>query len=625
MNYMDKRKIFLSITLILIFFSSSLIIETSSGICECDSIQRIFSLDLMSIFRENDVNNEISILIQEKLPPIGIGVDIHEVTHWGNVFPRTSQYPLFDFDYIPRYALGGYDLLLFERPWKLDWVTYGAYWACACPCPDDTYLMSQYVNPFLDAKIVQYESTFDQLERTLLGYEIQEIFYEELPAIPIYYPRELVALNLDVTGVEENLLYSSEIRPDKWLDPSDNWINYSLPQSFKDQNYFVRENNKDLLWMNSVYGSLFKRAQETKYWEMFLASNYSFSSSEEFSRQVNVTVEINPEAKFSDGSPVLAEDVKYTYELLLTPEVGATDYNLLTKVFSSNESVQVEDSTTVKFCFEEFYYNYPSKFYNYPLSFLSYGIIDKSYLEPFISTYGYNLFGEHPLTGNVSDALVRSCGPFKLEYLNKNNNETLLVPNPFWFEGELSNNLTFIKIEDSEAAFHGLLADNIDIMDTMYTEFLLEHISDIEPSFEIRGVDIPVTYELAINMKHPVFGTGELTPVGTPNGAKGVRKAISHIIPREHIVSEFLKGLGVPAGSYIPKACVGYNSDLEPYVYDFDIAIDYIDYGGFECICTTPQTTPSGDRTVFLITLFSLISVSILCQTKFKKIKSEKT
>ena len=600
---MHTRRIFFSITITIIFFSSSLIIETSACICECDPSQRIFSLGLMSIFEKNDINNEISILIQKKLPSIGIGVGIHEVTHWGNVFPRTSQYPLIDFDYIPTYAEGGYDLLLFERPWKLDWVTYGAYWACACPSPDDTYLMSQFINPILDAKIAQYEATFDQLERTLIGYEIQNIFYEQLPAIPIYYPRELVALNLDVAGVDENLLYSCEIRPDKWLDPSDNWINYSLPLSFKDQNYFIRENNKDLLWMNSVYGSLFRRAQETKYWEMFIASNYSFSSLEEFSRQVNVTVEINPEAKFSDGSPVLAEDVKYTYELLLTPEVGATDYDLLTEVFSTNDSIQIEDSATVKFCFEEIY--------DYPLSFLSYGIIDKSYLEPFIATYGYSLFDEHPLTGNVSDALVRSCGPFKLEYLNKNNNETLLVPNPFWYEGELSANLTFIKIEDSEAAFHDLLADNIDIMDTMYTDFLLEHIGDFEPLFEIRTVEIPVTYELAVNMKHPVLGTGELTPVGTPEAAKYMRKAISHIIPREHIVSEFLKGLGVPAGSYIPKACVGYNSDLLPYAYD--------------CMCTTPQTTPSGDRTVFLITLFSLISVSILCQTKFKKIKSEKT
>jgi len=613
MVYMLRWKTLFSSLIIILFFSSSLLIETSACVGGCDFYppQRIFNLDLMSIFNENDINNEISILIQEKLPSIGIGVGIHEVTHWGNVFPRTSQYPYIDFDYSPTYAEGGYDLLLFERPWKLDWVTYGAYWACACPCPDDTYLMSQYSNPALDAKITQYEATFDQLERTLFGYEVQEIFYEELPAIPIYYPRELVALNLDVTGVDENLLYSSEIRPDKWLDPSDNWINYSLPLSFKDQNYFVRENNKDLLWMNGVYGSLFKRAQETKYWEMFLASNYSFSSPVAIGRKVNVSVEINPEAKFSDGSPVLAEDVKYTYELLLTPEVGATDYDLLTKVFSSNESVQVEDSTTVKFCFKEIY--------DYPLSFLSYGIIDKSYLEPFISTHGYSLFEEHPLTGNVSDALVRSCGPFKLEYLNKNNNETLLVPNPFWFEGELSNNLSFIKIEDSEAAFHDLLAGNIDIMDTMYTEFLLEHISEFEPSFEIRKVEIPVTYELAINNLHPVLGTGELTPVGTRTAAKEMRKAISHIIPREYICNTILRGLGVPSGSYIPKACVGYNSNLEPYVYDFDIAVEYTEYAGFTCMCTTPQTTPSGNITVFLITFFSLISVSILCQTKFKK------
>ncbi|MCE7748359.1 MAG: hypothetical protein GPJ51_08170 [Candidatus Heimdallarchaeota archaeon] len=611
MDKMNKGKIFFSITLILIFFSSSLFIGTSACICERDPRQKIFSLDLMSIFEKNDINNEISILIQKKLPSIGIGVGIHEVTHWGNVFPRTSQYPLIDFDYIPTYAEGGFDLFAYEHLFELDYFTPGMGFYYPKFEKYDSIFFSQYINPSYDTKAWYYYSTFDQNERTSFSYELQEILYEDLPSIPIYYPRELVFLSFDVAGFDENLFYSSEIRADKWYGSSDGWFNYSLPVSFKEYSYFTKNNGKDRLWLNNVYGSLFRRAQETKYWESFLASNYSYTEIVDW--KFNVTVEINPEAKFSDGSSVLAEDVKYTYELLLSPEVGATDYNLLTTVFASNASIIVEDSTTVKFCFEDIS--------NYPLSYLSHGIIDKSYLEPFISSYGYSIFDEQPFTGNVSDALVRSCGPFKLDYINKNNNETLLIPNPYWLEGELSSNLTFIKMEDPEEAFIDFLDGKIDIMDNLYTEYLLVQIPDNNSMYQIRFVDVPITYELAVNMKHPVIGTGELTPVGTPGGAKEMRKAISHIIPREYIVSEFLKGLGVPASTYIPKACVGYNSDLLPYAYDFDLAVDYTEYGGYVCMCTPTQTTPSGDRTVFLITLFSLISVSILCQTKLKNKK----
>ncbi|MCG3261000.1 MAG: hypothetical protein H7644_14690, partial [Candidatus Heimdallarchaeota archaeon] len=82
---MFHRKILFSASIIILFFASSLLIDTSACIGGCDSypLQRIFNLDLMSIFNENDINNEISILIQKILPSIGIGVGIHEVTHWG--------------------------------------------------------------------------------------------------------------------------------------------------------------------------------------------------------------------------------------------------------------------------------------------------------------------------------------------------------------------------------------------------------------------------------------------------------------------------------------------------------------------------------------------------------------
>ncbi len=617
MVYMQRRKFFFSAVIIIMFFSSSLFIE-SEIICECIVIpgQIAFSINLMSIFKENDMNNEISIIIQDKLPVIGIGVEFHEITHWGNVLPRTSQYSLIDFDFIPTYAEGGFDLFAYEHPFELDYFPPGLIFDYRNIEKYDSIFFSQYINPLYDTKAWQYFSTFDQNERTLFSYELQEILYEDLPSIPIYNPRELVFLSFDVAGFDENLFYSSEIRADKWYGSSDGWFNYSLPVSFREYNYFTKENGKDLLWINSVYGSLFRRAQETKYWESFLASNYSYTEIVDW--KFNVTVEINPEAKFSDGSSVLAEDVKYTYELLLSPEVGATDYNLLKTVFASNESIIAEDSTTVKFCFEDIS--------NYPLSYLSHGIIDKSYLEPFISSYGYSIFDEQPLTGNVSDALVRSCGPFKLDYINKNNNETLLIPNPYWLEGELSSNLTFIKMEDPEEAFIDFLDGKIDILDNLYTEYLLEQIHDFTPMYHIKFIDIPFTYELAINMKHPVFGTGELTPVGTPTAAKYIRKAISHIIPRENITFDFLRELGVPSVSYIPKACVGHNKNLDPYVYDFDIAAQYLKEAGLAaCCCRTLNPTQTGNRTILIVTLFSLISVSIWSQTKFKKIKSEKT
>jgi len=187
MVYMQRRKIFFSAVIIIMFFSSSLFVETSDIICECIVIpgQIAFSINLMSIFQENNLNNEISVIIQDKLPLIGVGVDFHEITHWGNVLPRTSHYPLIDFDFIPTYAEGGFDLFAYEHPFKLDYFPPGLVFDFRKIEKYDSIFFSQYVNPLYDTKVIQYYRTFDQIERTSFSYELQGILYEDLPSIPI--------------------------------------------------------------------------------------------------------------------------------------------------------------------------------------------------------------------------------------------------------------------------------------------------------------------------------------------------------------------------------------------------------------------------------------------------------
>ena len=61
--------------------------------------------------------------------------------------------------------------------------------------------------------------------------------------------------------------------------------------------------------------------------------------------------------------------------------------------------------------------------------------------------------------------------------------------------------------------------------------------------------------EISINLRHPVIGTGELTPVGTPEAAKYIRQAISCCIPRQTIVDDILNGSATPATVPIPEGC----------------------------------------------------------------------
>lgn len=588
---MKKKKI--AILVVFIVFSTPFLISGQET-----EVEEYFKISLLSP-NNNAARNQFSLLMQDQLPKIGIGIDIHESTTWGNIKPRTWQYPLIDYDYIPTYAQGGYDILFMSYKWNLDWYPGGLY-TTGCMSSNENFY--QYVNPWFDAKMYQYITEMDSALRKEYAHELQAMLYEDLPAISIVYPRSLFGFNIGLTGIDSLLVSLSKFRAENWDDLVDHVIRYPVPEVFVASNSFRESSHYDKKWMSTVYGSLFQRGQYHHEWEPVIALNYSLSSDIK-----NYTIVLDPKAKFSDGSPVLAEDVKYTYNLHMTPSVNSEEYSYLSQWLASNDSIEIIDSHTLNF-------NLTNSF-AFSMELLSFGILDKSSVEPSISAYGYSIFDEEPLTGNVSEVLVKSCGPFMIE--NYTNTDIRLVQNLYWsdlnsssgFQPKLTD-LYFKYYQDQIDVLDDLIAGSVDIYDSVFGVVLLCWI-DVE---EILVENLE-HQELAINMKHPVFGTGELTPLGTPEAAKFVRKAISHAIPREVIVDQIYEGLAYPGVTSMPKGCIGFDRTLEPYAYDLDLAIEYMEDAGFEIMWTGTGATPTSGFTLSVM-LFVLIGLAYLVFTK---------
>ncbi|MCE7743351.1 MAG: hypothetical protein GOP50_12945, partial [Candidatus Heimdallarchaeota archaeon] len=130
----------------------------------------------------------------------------------------------------------------------------------------------------------------------------------------------------------------------------------------------------------------------------------------------------------------------------------------------------------------------------------------------------------------------------------------------------------------------------------------------------IEGILVsdPSHQEMALNLRHPVFGTGELTPVGTLEAAKNVRKAISHAVPRDIIVSQILEGLGAEGVTACPNVALAYDESLDPYAYDLDIAIDFMEEAGFE-------VRAAGSGIAGLVFLSILGLASLIAFRRFRK------
>ncbi|MHA1219640.1 MAG: ABC transporter substrate-binding protein, partial [Candidatus Heimdallarchaeaceae archaeon] len=504
-----NKKAILGLGLVVLFGLSMALGQTQAQETE---LQEVFSINLLSP-NTSAARNQWSLLMENQLPQIGIGVDFHESTGWGNIAPRTWAYPLLDFDYIPTYAEGGYDILFVGWSWGLDWDPTGLFDSPSLPPYGDNHY--QYVNLAYDAKMIQYLTELDQ--PTQIGYakEMQAMLYEDLPAIVLIYPKSLFGFKEGLSGIDALLLGAGSARYEFW-DDSDSIITYAIPADLKEYNLFVLSSFYDSQWMQGVYGSLYQRAQITNLWEPQIAAGFPIYSSD----NKNITVNLDPDAKFSDGSPVLAEDFVYTMQLHLTPAVSSVDYSYYKTWYDTNASIYAEGDHIVHFNM--------TNVNAFALGTISFGIVDKSVVEIEISDHGYSIFTDVPLIGDALDALVKSCGPFMLDTYDTVNSVVKLVPNIYYkdlagYDDPLLDEwyMTFIGGKDTAVA--ELIAGTIDIVDAQYYPV----VADFTPA-GVEGVLVsdPSHQEMSINMKHPVFGTGELTPVGTPAAAKAVRKAI---------------------------------------------------------------------------------------------------
>ncbi|MFW9923268.1 MAG: hypothetical protein ACFFDW_08295, partial [Candidatus Thorarchaeota archaeon] len=178
MNHKISKKGNFTFFLIALILFSPFLGYTSSNE---ENLGAFFSINILAPY--TSYNSYHFTLIAEQLPKIGIAVDVFDQTGWAQISPRTWRYPG---PYpIPTYPEGGYDVLFVGWSWGLDWDPAGLYnTAGITPDGDNFY---QYSNPTMDLVTANYYNSFNLSDRINWCKEIQNILYEDLPEIAIYY------------------------------------------------------------------------------------------------------------------------------------------------------------------------------------------------------------------------------------------------------------------------------------------------------------------------------------------------------------------------------------------------------------------------------------------------------
>jgi len=230
---------------------------------------------------------------------------------------------------------------------------------------------------------------------------------------------------------------------------------------------------------------------------------------------------------FHDGSPLTADDVVFTYQTLLKPELNAPLRGLFTPI----AKIEAVDPRTVKFTL--------SAPYSPLLSYLEMGIVPKKAVE-----------------GGADLSLKPiGTGPMKLARWDRGS-RIVLEPNPqYWAGAPKLKELQLVVIGDNTARAQAFEAKDLDLIQSPLSP------QDIKRLQANKSFSNAITSGLGITYLN--FNTGD-PAVADPK----IRRALSMLVDQKTIIGELYQGVDQVASSVLLPSSWAYTAEVKQPGFD---------------------------------------------------------
>lgn len=233
--------------------------------------------------------------------------------------------------------------------------------------------------------------------------------------------------------------------------------------------------------------------------------------------------------KFHDGTILDADDVVYTFETILDPELKARFRSLFTPI----ETIEAVDGNTVRITLKEPYAPL--------LSYLDMGIVPKDYVEG---------------GGDLSSNPV-GTGPVRLASWERG---TKIVLEPFadhWSGAPAIDGFEFVVVGDNTARAQAFEAGDLDIIQSpLSPQDIGRLVANNRFQNAVLG-GLGITY-LNINVSDPLLSDA------------GLRNALSMLVDQETIVNHIYEGVDQLATSILLPSSWAYSASIEQPAFDPD-------------------------------------------------------
>ncbi len=291
--------------------------------------------------------------------------------------------------------------------------------------------------------------------------------------------------------------------------------------------------------MNLIGGSLIYIDKDGNY-VPFLADSWKVSSD-----GLVWDFTIHPGIKFSNGEPMTAKDLAYTYQRALDPDIASPAAG---PALGDVKSIQAPDENTL-----EITLNAP----NYPLL---YGLADGGYMAPIPADVVEKLgddFGRQPV----------SVGPYKLkewvagEKIVLERNPDFAWPPETYKDSKITNRFDTIEfriIPEYATILAGLESGDIDF-------------AEIQPK-DVQTINDLGQFQMIDFLTQGTYPAIWLNVTKAPFDNLQVRQAFNYAVDRDQIIKIVAQGHGEPQKGPLSSSVVGYWKGIEDLGYGFDLA-----------------------------------------------------
>lgn len=325
-----------------------------------------------------------------------------------------------------------------------------------------------------------------------------------------------------------------------------------FPKSF---NYYVNNSTDAAQVFSLVYASLMDVDDETLEFQPLIAESWSISPD-----QKEITVKINPAAVWSDGTPITAEDVKFTYDVIMNPENLTSVFRMYLGRLNPPEII---DERTVKFTTKTVHYKNLE-------TIADFRILPKHLMEGKDFNKEFNM------------SLPGGSGPYDLTEVKEGRYYVLTRKENYWadqlphMKGTYNFKRIRFRVMNPVVAFEAFKKGEFDIFTDITAKRWMEDTNS--EHFTKNWLVKQKIYNyaprgfsgLALNMRRPPFDDLR------------VRRAIAHLLNREYILEKIMYGEYKPLTSYFPSLYEKGEESNPPIEFDPERAKSLLREAGYD-------------------------------------------